>query len=358
MQGNRLLAVLGVSGLALLSGCMWNGGVRPVPAPVEGWVPAAPGVQVQLIEVSAQTLPASIESTVAPEVAQLFQSAGSEYRLAVGDQVQIQLWAYPEITPATATTSYTVYSDGRIKFPLVGAIRAANKTLAEFHRDLEQALSRYLREPDVQVQVLKYQGRSVFVGGEVNKQGEYPLADRATSLYQAIGLAGGLTVQADRQRVRLIRNQRAYDLNVPQLEKQGYSLHRLLLRQGDTVQVLSREDKKAYVMGEVGKTTSVPIPEQQLSLTQLITESQGLNTLTAHSARVYVLRNPQQDQATLYHLDLSNLANMTLASRFMVEPNDIVYVDATGLARWSRVVNLLLPSASGLRTAQTIGNGN
>lgn len=345
---------------SLGSGCMFNGGMQVrAPAPEAESVLTGAGLDVQVVSVTANNLPQIRKPRIPAELTQLMVQSVPDYRLAVGDQLQVQLWFYPEITPPLQNANqYTVYADGTIKFPLVGYVRAAGKSLPEFQRDLERALSRYLKEPDVQIQVTKYQGRSIFVGGEVNRQGEYPLADKTMSLYQAIGLAGGLTAQADNQYIRLIRNQKRYDLDVSALEDAGYSLHRLYLRQGDTIQVMSRESKKAYVMGEVGKTTSVPIPEQKLSLTQLLAESQGINAQTAQSSKVYILRDRNPSEAVLYHLDLSNFANMSLANRFMIEPNDLIYVDASGLARWSRVVNLLLPSAAGLRTAQTIGNGN
>jgi polysaccharide export outer membrane protein len=50
---------------------------------------------------------------------------------------------------------------------------------------------------------------------------------------------------------------------------------------------------------------------------------------------------------------MSSLANIALAERFKMQPNDIVYVDASGLARWSRVLNLLLPSAQSLAALST-----
>jgi polysaccharide export outer membrane protein len=35
---------------------------------------------------------------------------------------------------------------------------------------------------------------------------------------------------------------------------------------------------------------------------------------------------------------------LALGDQFSLKPHDIVWVDATGLARWNRVVNLLAPS--------------
>lgn len=343
-----------------LSGCMFSGGIKSALPPSSADAPDPSGLNVQLIPLTAQTLPPVKQKIISPEVLRLLSQAAPAYRLAVGDQLQISAWALNELNSASAPTTvpYTIYSDGNVRVPMAGSVRAAGKTVSEFRRDLERALSRYIKKPDVQVQVAKYQGRSFFVGGEVVRQGEYPLMDQSISLYQAIGLAGGFGPGADRQRIALMRNQRLYDLDLNLLEKSGQSAHRIYMQQGDTLHVLSREDKKAYVMGEVGQTVAVSIPEQRLSLTQLIAESQGINPSTANPAKVYVLRDQSQDAAKLYQLDLSNFANMTLANRFLIEPNDVVYIDATGLARWNRVLSMLLPSASGVGAVQAISRGN
>jgi len=35
-----------------------------------------------------------------------------------------------------------------------------------------------------------------------------------------------------------------------------------------------------------------------------------------------------------------------LGDQFSLEPRDVIFVDATGLARWNRVLNLILPSTN------------
>jgi polysaccharide export outer membrane protein len=43
---------------------------------------------------------------------------------------------------------------------------------------------------------------------------------------------------------------------------------------------------------------------------------------------------------------------MALANDFELKPNDVVFVDASPLVRWSRVINMLLPSAQTLATGR------
>ena len=39
---------------------------------------------------------------------------------------------------------------------------------------------------------------------------------------------------------------------------------------------------------------------------------------------------------------------LAMAERFNLNPRDIVYVDASGLATWNRIVNLILPTVNGV----------
>ena len=53
----------------------------------------------------------------------------------------------------------------------------------------------------------------------------------------------------------------------------------------------------------------------------------------------------------LYHLSLESLGDFGLANQFKMRSNDIVYVDATGLTRWQRVISQIIPFSSIVNTA-------
>ena len=50
----------------------------------------------------------------------------------------------------------------------------------------------------------------------------------------------------------------------------------------------------------------------------------------------------------VFHLDGRNPVSMLLADRFQLQARDVVYVDAGPLVRWSRVMNLIVPTVSAL----------
>ena len=59
--------------------------------------------------------------------------------------------------------------------------------------------------------------------------------------------------------------------------------------------------------------------------------------------------------STIYHLNLSSFGNLALANQFEMKKNDIVYIDATGLTRWQRVMNQIIPFSSTLYTFNQLG---
>ena len=105
----------------------------------------------------------------------------------------------------------------------------------------------------------------------------------------------------------------------------------------------------------VGKVAPVPILDQGLNLAQVIGESAGLNPSTANAAKIYVVRDqPEYQRTNIYYVNMQSLTSFPLANRFDMQPNDIVYVDPTGLARWNRVLSALLPSTSAVRSISTL----
>jgi polysaccharide export outer membrane protein len=50
------------------------------------------------------------------------------------------------------------------------------------------------------------------------------------------------------------------------------------------------------------------------------------------------------DALTAWKLDTTNVANLALATRFELRPNDIVFVAEQPVTRWNRTINQITPS--------------
>ncbi|GAB4033268.1 hypothetical protein GCM10028809_34300 [Spirosoma gilvum] len=91
---------------------------------------------------------------------------------------------------------------GNVEIPLVGKAKVAGMTLEEAGVFIKEKLSKYLKEPTVNVRQLNHK---FTILGEVNRPGVYNLLDNHTTLPSIIGMAGDLTVYGRRTNVMLIR---------------------------------------------------------------------------------------------------------------------------------------------------------
>jgi polysaccharide export outer membrane protein len=340
-----------------MTGCAITSGLQTYDLPSEGVYQTDLGTQVNVIKLTQDSLFAvqAAEINIRQDYAHLFQTSHKNYKLSPGDILSIYLWAYPELS---GNEGYQVDLNGYIQLPMIGRYKAAGKPLTQVNQELRGRLSHYLKTPDVIARVLSYQGQRFSVQGNVMKAGQFTLSDQPVSVYTALGMAGGVnSQQGDNTSITLIRQGQTYQLNSIELEKAGLSLHKLLIQPNDTLYVNSRENQKIYVMGESGKNQSLPIRDQGMSLSDVLGESLGLNPLSASRSKIYVVRSNAVDTSTeVYQLDLTSIADFGLANKFKMRSNDIVYVDASGLARWQRVVNQVIPFSSLINTANNLGN--
>jgi polysaccharide export outer membrane protein len=135
----------------------------------------------------------------APKVA-----ASPDYNYVIGplDTVNIIVWRNPEIS-----MSVPVRPDGKITTPLVEDLPALGKDSTTLARDIEKALSKYIRDPVVTVIVTSFIGpydQTVRVIGEAARPQTLAYRQNMTVLDVMIAV-GGLTDFADGNAATLFR---------------------------------------------------------------------------------------------------------------------------------------------------------
>ncbi|WP_367103870.1 polysaccharide biosynthesis/export family protein [uncultured Psychrobacter sp.] len=350
--------------LSLLSGCTINSGLQAGDLPpTSGTFIAENGMQFNIQPLNLQTLPPKPVATPDSDLSRLLQQSGkADYRIAEGDILSITLIDYPDITPSTLSDSSNPYASGLpvdqqgfVQFPLIGRIKASGLSVPQFTAKLRSQLQEYLKFPDPQVKIINYRGSKFFIDGEVRQPGEFAIADTPVSLYSAISLAGGTTDTGDSNNIVLNRDGRTYSLGLQALQQAGVSGSQIYLRDGDSIHVNNESRNTVYTLGEFGVVEPIVIPEQGITLAQVLSRSRGLNSATADAAKVYIVRdNPGYPYTTIYHANLQSVTSLALANRFEMQSNDIIYVDPTGLARWNRIISALLPSTSAINSISRI----
>jgi len=354
--------------VAMLPGCTWLAPGMQMSVPngsvvSEGSERGSP-LKVELLPITPdllKTLNDEREALVLP--AELTEPA-PEMRLGAGDVLNISVYEHPEfsgmaagVTGANASIIGNVIdSQGNVRFPLAGTIKAAGLTTSELTDELNRRLTRYIQTPQATVRVIDFRNKKVMVDGDVRTAGLVPLTDVPLSLTDALGKAGGALPTADQSRVVLYRNKTRYDLNIPELMRAGLPVNQVTLRNGDVLRVPSSRESQVFVIGEVLRASAVPMRHDGLRLSEALGEALGVSGNTGNARQIYVIRNAGLDKAQVFHLSAKSPVSLVLADNFRLQPRDVVYVDSTALVRFNRIISLILPSAQAVRTGQVIGN--
>ena len=116
------------------------------------------------------------------------------------DTIQVNVFGVPELS-----RQIQVDGGGRIAMPLIGTLDAGGKTAGELADSITTALTgRYVRQPDVTVNIVSSVSQVVTVDGQVVEPGLYPVTNQMT-LLRAVASARGLGEYADHKDIVILR---------------------------------------------------------------------------------------------------------------------------------------------------------
>jgi polysaccharide export outer membrane protein len=164
-------------------------------------------------------------------------AATPQYRYLIGplDTVNIIVWRNPELS-----MTVPVRPDGRISTPLVEDLLALGRSPSELARDIEKALSKYIRDPVVTVLVTGFQGpysEQIRIIGEATRPQAIAYRQNMTLLDVMIQV-GGLTDFADGNSALLVRGAeqgKQYRVRLHDLIKRGDISANVDVKPGDVI---------------------------------------------------------------------------------------------------------------------------
>lgn len=302
---------------------------------------------------------------------------------------------------------YTVQDDGAINVPDVGRVRIVGQTIEEAEADLFQRLVEAGIDPTFSLEISEFNSRRVSIGGAVREPTVVPVTLTSLYLDEALAAAGGLEVEdPDFAAIRLYRDGQLYQIPLTDLYSQS-GLRRTRLKDGDAIFVdaafelskaqayfeqqirlselrrtargealrnlsdeiairrgelneardnyqarreLGMDDRDyVYIAGEVDRQSRFALPVGRIATLAdaLFDEAGGAAQGTGDVTEVYVLRaatDPREFGAvTAWHLNGRNAANLALATRFEMRPDDMVFVAEMPITRWNRAITQILP---------------
>lgn len=190
--------------------------------PRQSWILAAAFLVIGTSAAAQSTSAVSSRDSVATTVA----VAPEPQVLRPGDLVRLRIWREPELSG-----DYPVDEQGVVVFPLIGPRTVTDIAPDSLKRDLIEAYAVYLRNPSIDVVLL----RRVNVLGAVARPGLYPV-DPTMTVADVLALAGGTTPIGNPNEIQLIRDGRTITTRLSQRAR----LAELSVRSGDQFYVPER----------------------------------------------------------------------------------------------------------------------
>ncbi len=150
------------------------------------------------------------------------------YRISAGDSVSILVWNQSKLSG-----DMRVRSDGQVTLPLIGDVAVGGLTPSGAASQIQHRLDGLVVDPKVTVSIRESATPTFSVVGEIKTSGSYPLVGPTTVL-QAIAAAGGLSENADRDRIFVIRK-------LPELKRIRFTYDKLSRVDGRGVLFQMRE---------------------------------------------------------------------------------------------------------------------
>lgn len=266
----------------------------------------------------------------------------SDLLIASGDLLEISVYGAPEFDKLQVR----VNSNGDAVLPFIGAQHVQGLTAAKAQELISRKLAegRYFQSPQVVVFVREYSSQGVFVLGEVQKPGVYPLFG-AKRLLDVISMAGGLTPKAGKIVTIAHRDDKQQaDVVVVGSDVQGSVDGNKLLIPGDTVMI--SKAGIVYVVGDVRLPGGFVMENGHLTVLQALSLAQGANS-TASLNNTTLIRTTngkkEQTQVALKRILSAHAEDLPL------QPGDILFVPASlGKSAARRSLEAIVQTATGL----------
>lgn len=121
------------------------------------------------------------------------------YLIGAGDVLMVSIWKEEALTQ-----DVVVQPDGKIVFPLIGAVVVAGKSPEAVRREISAKIKPFVPDPILTVSVRQINSLMIYVVGKVNQSGRFVLNTNVNVL-QALAIAGGLNSFANGSKIKVFR---------------------------------------------------------------------------------------------------------------------------------------------------------
>ena len=189
--------------------------------------------------------------------------------------------------PEASRLGATVDNDGTIDMPLIGRVKVAGRTSRAVEKEIKDRLAgKYLVNPSVSIEIVKYRSKIITVQGYVKAPGEYPLEGNV-SITSALAKAGSMSLDAGSYVIisRRDANGATEQIKISRKDIESGQAQNVLLKDGDTILVPKAEN--FLVNGQV-RSPGQYTWEEGLTVERAVTLAGGP---TERAGSITIIRN-------------------------------------------------------------------
>jgi protein involved in polysaccharide export with SLBB domain len=239
------------------------------------------------------------------------------------------------------TDTVMIRSDGTISYSFVDDLPVEGLTAREVDERLTERMSRFIRKPRIDVVVKEFNSKSALVMGEIGslRYAQYQAASGRvflkgkTTLLDVLVMAGGYTKDADIKRVKLIRGDKIWYINLYDLIYRGETEQNVIVDDGDVVDVpeLPEYGERVYVLGEVSRQGVYSLKDAPDLLAAL--SFAGSYTRTAIEENTMIIRGYQPGKKpVVLTADVSAILKRgDIGQNIPLMDGDVVYVPRSSI---------------------------
>ena len=196
----------------------------------------------------------------------------SEYKIQINDILNIDIKSLDEKATALFNTSKdngniqindaiiyikgnSVDNFGYIDLPVIGELHIEGLTLAETKKAIEKELFKFFREDAVHLKV-QLAGIRFSIIGEIKRPGKYVIYQNQANIFEAIAMAGDITMVGKRESVQIIRQEpegvKVYDIDLT--DRNVINSQHYFLQPNDVINIQPMR-AKSWGIGTEGWTT-------------------------------------------------------------------------------------------------------
>ncbi len=287
------------------------------------------------------------------------------------DRVTVTIWDNEpnSLLAPTGAKSITipdmvVSPSGTIFLPYVADVVIRGQTPDQARETLQGALAGIAPSAQVQISVQPGQGNAVDVVSGVARPGTYPLPDRNSTILSVLAQAGGIAADMRNPLVRLIRDDKTYEISAQRLLAEA-SLN-TTLRGRD--KILVEEDRRYFTaLGATGSEKIVPFDRESITALEAVSMSGGLSDARANPKGVLILREytasqlrkdasgPQLERV-VFTFDLTRADGLFAAKGFQVSHRDTVLATESPVVAAGTILGLIGSAFSLANVASSVSD--